>query len=67
MLAYGQKIFGLMDLLDGLKDGREKPEIPAHVFPKALLILWLTRLSSLNALDQFRAQGSFIRCLPAIK
>ena len=63
MLAYGQKIFGLMDLLDGLKDGREKPEIPAHVFPKALLILWLTRLSSLNALDQFRAQGSFKRFL----
>ena len=63
MLAYGQKIFGLMDLLEGLEDNREKPEIPAHVFPKTLLILWLTRFPSLNALDQFRAQSSFRRFL----
>jgi hypothetical protein len=63
MLAYGQKIFGLMDLLEGLEDDREKPEIPAHVFPKTLLILWLTRFPSLNALDQFRAQSSFRRFL----
>jgi hypothetical protein len=63
MLAYSQKIFGLVDLLEGMKDGREKPEIPAHVFPKTLLILWLTRQQSLNALDQFRTQSSFRRFL----
>jgi hypothetical protein len=62
-LAYSQKIFGLLDELEGLKDNREKPEIPAHVFPKALLILWLARLPSLNALDQFRSQSSFRRFL----
>jgi hypothetical protein len=63
MLAYSQKIFGLLDQLESLKDNRAKPEIPAHVFPKALLILWLARLPSLNALDQFRAQSSFRRFL----
>ena len=63
MLAYGQKIFGLMDLLDGLEDGREKPEIPARVFPKALLILWLASMPSPNASDQFRKQTSLRRFL----
>jgi len=63
MLVYGQKIFGLFDELDNLKDNRQKPEIPGHVFPKAILILWLCRLPSLNALDQFRTQSSLRRFL----
>lgn len=63
ILAYSQKIFGLLDDLEDLQDNREKPEIPAHVFPKAILMLWLCRLPSLNALDQFRSQSMMRRFL----
>ena len=63
ILAYSRKIFSLTDALDGLDDNRQKPEIPAHVFPKAILILWLCRMRSLNELDQYRCQSSLRRFL----
>jgi len=46
-----------------LTDHRQKPEIPAAVFPKALLILWLCRLPSLNALHQLGRRGAGRRFL----
>ena len=62
-LAYGQKIFGLRRELEALADHRRKPEIPASVFPKALLILWLCRLPSLNALHLLGQRGAGRRFL----
>lgn len=56
--AYGQKIFGLDALLAGLPDTRQKPQIPAAVFPRALLMLWLCRVPSLHALEQFGRKGA---------
>lgn len=44
-------------------DHRIKPEIPAAVFAKALLMLWLCRLPSLNALDLFGRRGAGRRFL----
>ena len=49
--------------LEALVDHRVKPEIPAAVFAKALLILWLCRLPSLNALDRFGRRGAGRRFL----
>jgi hypothetical protein len=49
--------------LEALPDHREKPEIPAAVFPKALLMLWLCRLPSLNALHLLGGRGAGRRFL----
>jgi hypothetical protein len=46
-----------------LTDHRQKPEIPASVFPKALLILWLCRLPSLHALHLLGQRGAGRRFL----
>ena len=62
-VAYGQKIFGLKRELEALVDHRAKPEIPAAVFPKALLMLWLCRLPSLNALELLGRRGAGHRFL----
>lgn len=62
-LRYGQKIFGLLTLLAQIGDRREKPQIPSAAFPIAILILFLTRQPSLNALDQYRKQRSWHKLL----
>lgn len=63
VLAYGQKIFGLQDELRALVDHRTKPQIPNAVYAQALLMLWLCRLPSLNALEGFGRQGAGRRFL----
>jgi hypothetical protein len=62
-LRYGQKIFGLLSLLEQTQDHRPKPQIPAAAFSTAMLILFLCRMPSLNALDQYRGQRSLRRFL----
>lgn len=49
--------------LEALTDHRQKPEIPAAVFPKALLMLWLCRLPSFNALHLLGRRGAGRRFL----
>lgn len=63
VLAYGQKIFRLNEELEALPDQRTKPEIPAPVFVKAFLMLWLCRLPSLLALEQAGRKGAGRRFL----
>ncbi len=46
-----------------MADHRVKPEIPAVVFAKALLMLWLCRLPSLNALETSGRRGAGRRFL----
>jgi len=53
----------LQDELQALVDHRVKPEIPATVFAKAILMLWLCRLPSLNALELFGRRGAGRRFL----
>jgi hypothetical protein len=62
-LRYGQKIFGLLCLLEMARDHRRKPQIPFGAFSLAILILFLCRLPSLNALDQYRGQSRLRRLL----
>lgn len=63
ILRYGQKIFGVLRQLELLNDPRLKPQIPAAAFFKALLVLFVCRLPSLNALDQHRGQAALRRFL----
>jgi hypothetical protein len=46
-----------------LPDHRQKPQIPAAVFAKAFLLLWLCRLPSLNALELSGRRGAGRRFL----
>lgn len=62
-LAYGQKIFKLNQELAGLRDQRQKPEIPARVFHKAFLMLWLCRSPSFLMLEQAGRKGAGRRFL----
>lgn len=63
LLAYGRKIFSLDGELEALADHRRKPQIPAAVFAKGLLMLWLCRLPSFHALEQFGRRGAGRRFL----
>ena len=57
-LAYGQKIFKLNLELAGLRDQRQKPEIPILVFHKAFMMLWLCRSPSFLMLEQAGRKGA---------
>jgi hypothetical protein len=52
-----------LDLLDAVGDGREKRHIPTSACVKAILVLFLCRLPSMNALDQYRDRHSLRRFL----
>lgn len=49
----------------GIRDGRRRPRIPATVVVRGLLAMWLSRLGSLNALEQTRPSPFWRRFLGA--
>jgi hypothetical protein len=53
-LTYAEKVLALSRGVAGIRDGRQRPRIPAGVVVRSLLAMWLTRLGSLNALEQTR-------------
>jgi len=63
ILQYGRKIFGLEHRLEQLRDNRIKPQIPAARFYKAVFLLFLCRLPSLQALEGYRLQSALRRFL----
>ena len=62
-IAYGEKVFQLSSNLEALPDHRVKPQIRMGVFAKAILVLWLCRLPSLNALECTGRRGAGRRLL----
>lgn len=63
ILAYGQKICRLGDLLDGVIDTRKRPRIATRVVMRAVLVMMLARQGSLNALEQTRKSSVWWRWL----
>jgi hypothetical protein len=63
LLRYSRKIFGLGQRLERLRDNRKKPQIPAARFYKAMFLLFLCRLPSLQALEGHRFQRALRRFL----
>jgi len=63
ILKYGEKIFGVCSALASVRDERVKPRIPAGRVALAYLLLLLSRLGSLNALEQRRAPGAYAQWL----
>jgi hypothetical protein len=63
LLRYGRKVFGLVRQIEGVRDGRKKPQIPAARFLKSIFLLFLCRLPSLHALEGYRLQAALRRFL----
>jgi hypothetical protein len=49
---YTDKVFGLGQALDTLRDGRQAPQIPTRSVWLSSLVMFLSRLGSLNGLDK---------------
>lgn len=52
LLAWAEKVAGLGSLLGGLTDARPQPKIATLVIVRSLLVMIVTRLGSLNAVEQ---------------
>jgi hypothetical protein len=63
ILKYGERIFGTCSALRQVKDERVKPRIPAGRAALAFLLLMLSRLGSLNALEQRQAPPPYAKWL----
>lgn len=63
ILAYAQKICQLIDRLDGIGDGRQRPLIPAYRVFRAVMAMLLVRLGSLNGLEQTKPSSFWRRLL----
>lgn len=63
VLAYSDKVFHLQDLWREVRDFRPQPQIPTHVFPATIFLMFLCRLRSFNELEQYANQSSWPRWL----
>ena len=63
LLKYADKLYGLCSGLRAVQDQRVKPRIPAGRVALAYLMLMVTRLGSLNALEQRKAPASWAKWL----
>jgi hypothetical protein len=57
VFRYGEKVFDICTALGNIKDERLRPRIPAGRVALAYLMLLLTRLGSLNALEQRKSSS----------
>ena len=60
MLGYARKVFGWEKRLDAVTDRRRRPRIPTSVVVRSVVVMFLARLGSLNALEQ-SGPGAFWR------
>lgn len=63
LLAWADKVAALGSLLGGLIDSRPQPRIATLVIVRSLLVMMLTRLGSLNAVEQTHASAFWRRFL----
>lgn len=65
LIGYVEKVYGLSALVQGIRDRRQRPRIPTQVVIRSILTMFLTRLGSLNALEQTRSSRFWRRWLGA--
>lgn len=53
-MAYGRQVLGWEESLDAIRDSRRRPQISTRVILRAAAVMFLSRLGSLNALEQSR-------------
>jgi hypothetical protein len=56
-------VFHLQDLWREVRDFRPRPQIPTHVFPATIFLMFLCRLRSFHELEQYADQSSWRRWL----
>lgn len=64
-LAYCHKVFSLKRLLSGIRDRRQKPEIPTSLVSRIVFLTGLLRIRSFNALEPRLSEPSLVRALNA--
>ena len=52
ILAYARKVLRWEEHLDGVRDDRQQPRIPTATIVRSVVVMFLARLGSLNALEQ---------------
>jgi hypothetical protein len=57
ILAYGRKVLRWEQALDAIRDSRRRPHITTARVVRAMVVMLLARLGSLNALGQSRPSG----------
>ena len=63
-LRYIEKVFGWSGMMERVRDSRQRPQIPSAAILTSLMLMFATRLGSLNALGgQLRAPGPWQRLL----
>lgn len=63
MLTYARKVLRWENALDAIRDTRPRPRIPTLVVMRAVMVMFLSRLGSLNALEQTRPSRFWSRWL----
>ena len=63
VIRYADRMFGLRESLEALRDGRPRPRIPASLVVKGFMVMLLARLGSLNGLEQVRPKSWLRRWL----
>ncbi len=56
-MSYGDKVYGLRELVEAMEDARERPQIGTDVVVGGTLVMALARMGSLNALEQCKGSG----------
>lgn len=65
LLHYGDKVYQLAALVAGIRDRRQRPRLPTARVVRCVLVMFLTRLGSLNALAQTVSHRFWKRWLAA--
>ncbi|MFH0980122.1 MAG: transposase [Planctomycetota bacterium] len=63
ILAYARKVLKWEDHLDAVGDARPRPQIPGRTIVRAVVVLFLSRRGSLNALEQTKPSRFWPRWL----
>lgn len=63
ILAYARKVLRWEDSLDAVSDDRRRPQIATSVIVRAVVVMFLGRLGSLNALEQTKPSRFWLRWL----
>jgi len=63
LIAWAEKVAELGSLLDRLTDARPQPRIATPVIVRSLLVMIVTRLGSLNAVEQTHASSFWLHFL----
>lgn len=63
LLSYAEKVLNLPVALSGISDARQRPQIKIEVIARAVLMMFLCRLGSLNSMEQLKDSQHVLKLL----